>query len=329
MPVPFFQIFAGGADVTSKLAGGGISLTINDGVGLSSDTAQIEIDDKDGVVAAPRTGVELRIVAGYVDQPVDFGVYIVDEVEYSGWPQRITINASAAKAKSPLKQRRPKSYEPPDYPTYRKIFDEVAGRNGLQLSISAEIGSKSVEYEAQAEEDDAAFLMRLGQKLDASISVKNNRLIAVKRGAGSSAGGQPLPTIKVIGGVNALSYMANRKDQPKYQKAKATWFDRQKVERKEVEAPAGGDGPELLLREPYQSEGEAKDAATAAGKEAKRGEGTASFAIDGDPTARAEAYVIVTRIRSMVDGTWRATSVSHQWSSTGPYTTTIECELPG
>lgn len=328
MPKPFFQISAGGTDITGKLDGGQISLTITDGVGLDADTAQIEIDDLDGVIAPPSTGVDLKIVAGYVDDSVDFGTFTVDEVTLTGWPQKISISAQSAKAKSALKQRRPKSYDKEDYPTYKDVYQEIADRNGLILSMSAELGSKGLEYEAQAEEDDVSFLTRISKKLDASVSIKSGHLIATKKGTGNSASGQPLPAILVRRGYNLLTYSVTRKDKPKHEKVKATWYDRAKAERKEVEAAANTEGPEFLIREPFQAEGEAQDAADAQAQELKRGEAKASFSVEGNPHARAEAHVIATGIRSLVDGVWRAVTVTHNWTSSGPYTTSIECELP-
>ena len=38
--------------------------------------------------------------------------------------------------------------------------------------------------------------------------------------------------------------------------------------------------------------------------------------------------MIVSGVRTMVDGVWRATSVTHNWSAGGAYTTSLECELP-
>lgn len=328
MPKPFFKISAGGADITGKLSGGQITLSITDGVGLTADTAQIEIDDLNGVIAPPSTGVDLHIIAGYEDDQVDFGTFTVDEVTLKGWPQTIAISAQSAKAKSAVKQRQPKSYEPPDYPTYRDIFQEVAGRSGLQLAISAEIGGKSVEFEAQAEEEDSAFATRIAAKLDAAVSIKSGRMIVAKKGTGQSVSGQPLPSILVRRGFNLLSYSVTRKDKPKHQKVKATWFDREAVERKEVEATASSEGPDYLIRSPFQSESEAKDAADAQAQELKRGEARAQFEVEGNPHARAEAHVFASGIRSLVDGVWRAVNVTHNWTSSGPYTTSIECELP-
>ena len=328
MPKPFFKISAGGTDITPKLVGGAVSLTIIDATGSDADTAQIVIDDHNGVIAPPKTGVDLQIIAGYEDDQVDFGTFTVDEVTLDGWPQQISISAQSAKAKSEAKQRRPKSYEPPDYKTYGDVFKEVAGRCGLQLSIADEISKKSLEFEAQAEENDTEFLTRIGHKLDAAVSIKSGRLVAVKKGGGSTATGKVMPSIVVRRGDNLLSYSVTRQDKPKHRRVKATWFDRKKAERKEVEADASDDGPEFLIREPFQSESEATDAAEAKAQDLKRGEARAQFEISGNPHARAEAHVFVGGVRSLVDGVWRATTVTHNWSSSDAYSTSLECELP-
>ena len=328
MPVPFFRIYANGVDITGPLSGGEISLTITDGVGMNADTAEIEIDDKDGVIAPPKVGATLRIVAGYIDDYRDFGDYIVDEVSLDGWPQKITISAQSASARSALKQLRPKAYKPPDYRTYGDIFAEIAGRNGLQLSISNEIRSIELDYESQSEEDDASFATRLGDELSAAVSIKNGRLIVVDEGEGASAGGQQLPTIAVIGDVNVLSYNVSRQSKARHKRVKAHWYDRKKKKKEEVEEPAGNDGPDFVIRNPHRSQAKAKRAARAKARRLKRKEASASFEIVGDPHARAEAMVMVTRVRSLVDGAWRATRVNHKWSATSAYSTSLECELP-
>ena len=119
-----------------------------------------------------------------------------------------------------------------------------------------------------------------------------------------------------------------RKDQPKFSEVKATWFDRDEVATKEETASSSADGPEYLIRAPHRSAEEAKDAAKSKAEDLRRASGSASFEIDGDPNARAEAFAVVSGVRSRVDGTWRATTVTHSFSGSGPYTTSVECELP-
>ncbi len=330
MPRPFFQVTAGGSDITDKLWGRGIALSITDGVGLESDTLQIEIDDQDGMVAAPRTGVILSARGGYIDGAQrDFGEFKVDQVSYTGYPQKIAISAQAVDAKSGQKQKRVEDYQVAKFPTYGDIFSKIAGRMGLKLAISAELKSKGNPFEFQSEENDLTFGTRIGEKIDASVSVKSGHLVVVKRGKGTTVSGSELPRIIVEYGVNVLSYNVTRKDKPKHTEVTATWFDRKKVERKEVTVKAGKEGPTFLIRDPFQTEDEAKEAAKTMAQNLGRGEASASFEIDGDPNARAEAYVEARGIRDLVDGLWRATTVTHTFASGEPYKTSVECELPG
>lgn len=329
MPKPFFKVSAGGVDITSRLAGRGISLTITDGVGLEADSVQIKIDDQDGIIAPPRTGVVLNVVGGYEDGAQrDFGDFKVDNVSLDGYPQTVTINAQAVDAKGTPKRRSLMDYQVEDFPTYGDIYQFLAGQMGLSLAMAGDLKSIPNPFEFQSEEGELRFATRLGDKIGAAVTVKGNRLVVLKRGAGQTVSGMNAPTITVSPGLNLLTYSVKTKDKPKHSDVTATWFDRKSVERKKVSVSTGSDGPTFLIPEPFQDEKEAHAAANAKAKDLKRGEGSASFTIDGTPDARAEAYVQATGIRSLVDGLWRSTQVTHQFSSTGPYTTSIECELP-
>lgn len=326
---PIFGIEVGGRDITDKIRGGAISMTVTDGIGLKSDTVQIVIDDQNGVVAAPSTGQTIQPYGGYEGGPIrQFGTFIVDQVAYDGYPQRITISAQAVGAKTLAKARKPKDYRKEEYPTYRKIFDEIAGEAGLSLSISSEIGSIAVEYEAQGEEDRLEFVTRLGRKLDASVSVKSGRLVVAKRGSGVSVSGASMPTIRVARGFNLLSYSATWMDKPRHSEVEATWYDRKKNERKVEREKAGDEGPTYLIREPFQSKEEAKLAAKAQANELQRAEANATFSINGDPTASAGSFVNASGIRSGVNGKWYAKTVTHSFTADGPYDTGLQCELP-
>jgi len=328
MTLPFFQILQGSSDVTALVGQRNISLSLTDGVGLDADSVTYEIDDKDGIIAPPRTGVTITVIGGYVGRTRNFGQFIVDQVTLSGYPQKISVSAQSAGAKTAIKQKRPKSYDKEDYPTYQDIYAEVAGRSGLQLAIASEIGSIKVEYEAQTEENDLEFATRIGMNLDAHVSVKSNRLIVVKRGAGKSASGASLGGTIIRSGVNLIAYSVNVKDTPKHTKVKATYFDRQKAKREEVEATSGSEGPEFLIREPFGTKDEAERAAEAKAKDLKRIEGQANFTIEGDPFLMAESIVTAAGIRPLVDGPWRTTTVTHNWSGSDAYVNEVACEKP-
>lgn len=328
MPAVVFSISANGVDVTDRFVGASVEMTITDGEGLKADTLQITLDDLDGSVVAPTTGAILNPIGGYEGETRDFGLFVVDNVSYTGWPQQISISAKSVAAKSLAKQREPKAYPTKDYPTYGDVFAEVAGQIGLFLQMAASLKSIANPYEAQAEEDGLEFLTRLGEKINAAVSVKSLRLVVVEKGAGRSAGGGALDFIMVAKGVNLISYSVNEKDEPKHQEVEASYYDREKNSRETVTAPTGMEGPKYLLRAPYQEKDEAERAAKAKAKELYRAQGDGTFVIDGSPYAQAEAYASVTGCRPRVDGLWRVKSATHSFSATGPYTTTLQCEVP-
>ncbi|MCO5730067.1 phage late control D family protein [Rhizobium sp. SSA_523] len=302
-----------------------MTMTITDGAGIKSDTLQVVLDDLGGWTQAPRTGALLRPVAGYVDRARDFGLYSVDSVVYSGWPQKITIDAKSVAAKSLAKQREPKAYPKKDYPTYGDIFADIARRINLKLQISVEIKTKANSYEAQADEDALEFTTRIGEKLNATVAVKSGNLVVVKRGAGESASGAALDRIKVAPGLNLLSYTVTEKDEPKHSNVEATYYDRAQNKREIVTVQTGMQGPKFLLRTPFQSESEAKEAAEAHAKELLRMQADASFEIDGDPFAQAEAWADVQGVRSRVDGQWWIKTATHNLSASSPYTVSLQC----
>ena len=329
MPVPVFTISADGVDVTGNLtAAGTMTMTITDGAGLKADTLQIEIDDVDGSVMPPRTGAVLNPVGGYAGRLRDFGLFSVDSVVYNGWPQKISIDATSVAAKSLAKQREPKAYPTKDFPTYGDVFKDVAGRIGLTLQMSADLKSLPNPYEAQAEEDSLEFLTRIGEKLNAAVSVKTMNLVVVVKGYGRSASGASLDRIIVARGHNLLTYSVTEKDEPKHSEVEATYYDRGKNTREVVTKPTGLDGPKFLIRAPFQNKEEAERSAGAQAQELVRATAEASFDIDGEPFALAEAWAEVRGCRPIVDGLWRVNTVTHQFSSSGPYTTSLQCDQP-
>lgn len=328
MPVPYFTISADGRDITGNLRGAGISMTITENADLEGDTLQMEIDDVEGSVMAPRTGAVLNPVGGYEGRMRSFGLFSVDSVTYSGWPQKISISAKSVAAKSLAKQREPKSFPTEKYPTYGDIFAEISGKVGLSLKISADIKSIKNPSEHQTEEGGIEFLTRIGEKLNAAITVKAQNLCVVVKGKEEGAGGGALSRVSVARGMNLLGYSATQKDQPKHSEVEATYYDRKKNKREVVTESTGLEGPKFLMRCAYQEKDEAQRAAKSQAEELVRLCGEATFEIDGEPFAQAEAYAVATGCRPGVDGLWRIKTVTHNFSSTGPYTTSLACTAP-
>lgn len=328
MPNPIFRIYADGVDVTGKIQGAGIALSINDGEGLQADTAQIIIDNATGTVIPPRKGATLRIVGGYEGRMRDFGLFIVDGRSFTGFPRRIEINAKSVEATKLAKQREPKAYPAKDFPTYGDIFSHIASTIGVTLQISASIKALKNAYEVQSEEDGLEFTTRIGEKLNASVTVKAGNLVVTEKGSGKSASGATLDRIQIAAGLNLLSFSVNDSDETKHSDVEATFFDRDKNERSTVKVGTTMDGPKFLIRTPFQDKAEAEQAAKAKSKELTRMQGSASFTIDGEPFAQAEAWAEVSGCGPGVDGEWRVSTVSHNFTSDAPYTCTIQSDVP-
>lgn len=326
MPVPFFTIAADGVDVTGNLMGAGlISMVITDGEGMRADTLQIEIDNVDASVIGPRTGVVLNPQGGYKDRMRDFGLFTVDSVVYTGWPQRISVQAKSVAAKSLAKQREPKSYPPDDYPTYGDILESIAGRLGLKLTMPEALRNLSNSFEAQVDENGMEFISRIAEKINATITPKAGQLVAVEKGAGKGASGGLLDRVMVAPKLNLLSYSVSRTDEPKHSEVEATYYDRAKNKREIVTQSTKTDGPKFLLRTPFQNKDEAERAAMAQARELERKQSEGTFEIDGDPFAQAEAWAQVTGVHPEVDGLWRIRTATHTFSAMGPYTTSLAC----
>lgn len=330
MPTPVFTIKADGKDVTKNLAGILTTMTITDGEGLESDTMQLVIDDRDGKIEAPRKGAVLNPIGGFEGNTRDFGLFTVDSVTYEGWPQRITVEAKAVAAKSLAKQREPKSYPPKKFKTYGDIFNDIAGHIGLTLRMDASLKSIPNPFEAQAEEDGLHFLTRIGEKINAAVSVKAGNLVVVVKGSGNSASGAQLDhvPIKPGPGGNMTSYSVSEKDEPKYSQVESSYYDRKKNQRKTTVVMTSLDGPKHVIRAPYSDEAEAKRAAGAKAKDLVRAQADATFEIEGNPFLQAEAHVMVSGVRDPVNGLWRVKSVTHNFSSSAPYTCSVQCEKP-
>ena len=296
---PFFQILQGDTDVTSRAGKGNISLNLTDGTGQNSDTMDYEISDERGIIAAPVTGVDVKIRGGYRERPLrNFGLFTIDEVSLKGWPQTISVNGQSVGAKTAAKQPRSEGHKKKDVPNFGALIEKIAKRNGLTPSIDPKIKAKELDFEGQTEESDTEFLTRLGDRVGFDVTIKDKNLVITRRGYGKSAGGLLLPIIEIQFGVNVLDYSVSRKDKPKYGKVKAKWFDRENVESKEVDTSSSDDGPDFLIRTPFKTEEEALDAVKTKAEDLRRGTATAEFTIDGNEQARAEAQVVVSGIRS-------------------------------
>ena len=156
---PDWQILADGIDVTANFNDRLLELTVTDHEGMKSDSCEIMVDDRDGILALPRKGTLLTILMGYRETGLALmGLFTVDEVELTGFPRQMRISGSAADLRDALKSQRSKAYEGK---TLGAVVGEIAARHGLGSAVSASLSGFSHDFLGQSEESDLHFLTRL------------------------------------------------------------------------------------------------------------------------------------------------------------------------
>ncbi|SMG64540.1 Phage late control D, partial [methanotrophic bacterial endosymbiont of Bathymodiolus sp.] len=162
---PDFRIHADSQDITERIQDRLLSLRVTDEAGIKSDTVELNLDDRDGLVIWPVHGAELEISLGYRETGlVRLGLYIVDEVEHSGPPNTLTIRAKASDMRQSLKAPQTRVW---DNVTLADLVSSIASEHGLVPKISDSLASIGYTHLDQTEESDLHLLTRLGRENNA------------------------------------------------------------------------------------------------------------------------------------------------------------------
>ncbi|MDE9500167.1 phage late control D family protein, partial [Xenorhabdus bovienii] len=88
-----------------------MSLTLTDNRGFEADQLDLELDDSDGKLDLPSRGNILTLELGWYGQALTpKGKFVVDEIEHSGAPDRLTVRARSADLRGKLNTKHDKSY---------------------------------------------------------------------------------------------------------------------------------------------------------------------------------------------------------------------------
>lgn len=353
--VPQYVITAGTVNINERLQGRLISLNLTDNRGFEADQLDIEIDDADGKMMLPKRGEELSIHLGWKNEPLIFkGKFTVDEIEYSGAPDKIAIRGRSADFRSTLNVKREMSYHDK---TLGDIIKTIAARNNVESVIESRLAQITLKHIDQTNESDGSFLARLGQQEGAIAAIKNGQLLFMPQGSGKTASGKPIPPLLLTREVGD-SYRFTLADRGAYTGVVASWLntrkpkqkDEVKVKRKrktkkkesakkdepaktKVDEPQGDylvgeEGNTLTLSHTYANKSNAERAAKAAWEKMQRG--VASFSIQlakGRADIYPEMPVKVQGFKPEIDGAeWILTRVSHSLNDSG-YTSSLELEV--
>lgn len=312
--IPSFRLVVDGIDISSTVRPRLSTLTLTEKRGEEADQLDLVLTDSDGRLAIPPKGARISLALGYVGRLVDKGSFKVDELEWSGAPDILTIRARSADFTSALSTRRDGSWRDT---TLGAVLGDVASRNGLQPRVATGLASIAMPLVTQSRESDLALLRRLGREVDAVATIKEGRLLFARVGAGETATGRPIPssTITRAAGDRYTWITADRdggKAEGESRGVRARWRSIEDAQTNTVlVGPA--DGARRLPRI-YATE----DAATRAARAAydRRARKTATFSLTlalGRPDLYPERRLTLSGFKSMVDdATWLIDEVRHQ-----------------
>jgi len=331
---PTFKIVANSDDITKKIQERFKSLRLVDETGTLSDTVEIALADHDSDkrIALPKPGAELKVSIGY-DTPHDMtlrymGLFVVDEVELSGYPCEMVIRARAAPyetskgGKKDLQTQKTRSW--PKGTTLGAMVKRIAGEHRLQPAISPALAAIALPHTDQSHESDMTLLSRLAKRYDAIAKPAGGSLVFTKRGDAQSASGKERPGVTLTPkDGNAYRVVIASRDSAGT--VVAYYRDTRKAQRREV--TIGGGDPVFRLRMAYSDRVSAENAARAKQRSRARGERRLTYTFPGRPEVVAEAIATLQGFREGVDGDWLIRRAEHYIGSDG-YRTTIECEQP-
>lgn len=325
---PAFRVVVDGTDITSIFVDRLVSLVVTDEAGVQSDAVEITLSDTGlfGHLEIPRKGAEVEVWLGYMFQAKYMGLYIADEVEVSGPPDQMRIRATASihgettSGKLALTTQRLRSW--PDGTTIGTLVETVAGEHGLKAVVSKSLASVALPHLDQVDESDISLLTRVSQSYDAIAKPAGRYLAMVKRGDSLSASGEPLPVVYVSGS-GVTSWSMREELRAGSGRVVATYRDVGAGSDREVEAGEGE--PVKRLRNRFSTKAEAQSAADSEKARSERAGRQLSLGLVGDPDLIAEGRIVVSGLRSGVDGDWLVRRVVHSVDTSG-YRTQVEGE---
>ena len=194
---PDFTLTLDGKNISGQVRPRLLSLTATLNRGITADSIIMVLDDTDGKLELPVRGKTLLASVGWQGQPLALlGSFIVDTVEHSGAPDKVTVKASSADFRHSLDNKAEHSYPENnvDQTTLGDITRTIAARHGLKAAVHPDLEHLAVIKQHQAKEvSDMSFLSTLALSCGAVADIKYGTLLLLKPGTGTNASGKPLP----------------------------------------------------------------------------------------------------------------------------------------
>lgn len=322
---PVFKIELDGKDITARLARHIISQSLSDKRGMKADDLTLTFEDTEQKLTLPAPGRKIKYWLGYEETGLVFkGVFVIDEIEHSGAPDRISVKATSADFTAGLKTKKETYYE---NTTLGDIISIIAGLHDLKQSVTDILAANSIDHLTQTNESDLNFLSRLAKDRGAFFAVKNETIIFCEESASKTASGLDLPPFPLDRRDTSGHRFTERTRKNKFTGAKAAWYQIPLSEKTwEIE---GTDDQCKALSNMFPDADQAKAAAKSEYARLQRGELTMNINLSmGNPALIPETPVTLTGFKSnMTAVAWVIKSVNHTLDTNG-LNTVIDLEQP-
>jgi phage protein D len=162
----------------------------------------------------------------------------VDELTWSGPPDRVTITAHSANFKGSFRTRKTRSWHAT---TLGQIVAQIAADNALTPACHPDLAAQTVPSAEQHNKSDMQFIRDLGRQFDALATVKAGTLLFAPRDATTSISNRPLPTRTITRQQCSTASWRRAAREKAHDGAQAQWHDQQAGRRKTVST--GGTNP--------------------------------------------------------------------------------------
>lgn len=312
-----------GNDIMPKLAGLWTSVSTCDKAGNESDGATIVCIGPPALIMPPNRGEIYEIAMGWADEGlVSQGRFSFQKPSLSGDPssgETMLLQFRSADFVEKLKKTTRKGY---DDKTFGEIMQDVGKEAGLPVQVDPELGKIKLGYRLRWDQSLIDFVTELGEEVGATVKPAGGKLVAMKRGGASSASGKPLEPI-LIRRSECGPYSVEIDPRPETGKVAAAYHDEKSGRRKHVKKSSGRDGPTAILPHPYRTEAEAGLAADAASYDRVNASGSGNFDLPGRPRAWAEAPCTIEGFGPLIDGSWKADTVTKIVTARGGFRTEV------
>lgn len=291
--------------------------------GISSDSLEIHIDNRDGKARTLKHGEKIQFFLGYKgDAEYKRGGYILDSTSFQGPPDKIVITANAMNFRDAMAGHRNRLFQDV---SIADIVRTIASEHNYETFIDPKFETVVIDHLNQINESDLYFLRSLADEYGAISKCLGqsmafiplvNKAESIKAALGSTT----------IHKQECTRYKVGRTDRSRYSGVKALWNDTRTPSGKTEAITVGGGNKLFSLPQIYRTPEQAQAAAEAKWQRLVRSEAEVSITLPGKPSLTCEGQLFLKGF-GVADGEYVVTEVTHSLTKAAGFVSQLKASL--